>query len=489
VDTGWERVVVAAVCTLLIAAPLLLVRFPPVTDLPQHVAQIRLFLSAWADPDSGYRIQWFTPYSAAYAFLGAAWALSTPANAGRLALLALAVVWAAALHGLAARRQRPAAAAALASTLFFNHTLYWGFLSFLVGWVAFVVWILVTTAAPRQPAGWRDGVRQLAAALLLYVSHALWFALGAVWLLIYALVHRWPRRTLVWRLAGVAPVGIAALLWYPHLAALGFVSPTVWLTTPLERLSPQWIVDALLGGICGPSEPLLAALIALWLAAGWWSNRGAFRAGADPDLLWSGLLLVALAFILPDEYTNTILFGSRWIPAGAILIILAAPRPRLLGSLQRPLALAIVTVFCLATGVAWMRFERDELSGLQLALATMPDQQRVIGLDLVQDSDVIKGRPFLQTFAYAQVLHGGRLNMSFAGHAPSLVVYQQRISAPWTPSLEWFAERVRASDLAYFDYALINGGPDIHAQATRFPLTPVTSAGRWRLYKVTAGER
>ena len=488
-DTARGRLVMAVVCAALVGVPLLIVRFPPVTDLPQHVAQIRLFLAAWAGPDSGYRIQWYTPYSAAYAFLGAAWALSTPADAGRLALLALAVVWMIALHGLAARRHRPASGAVLASVLFFNQTVYWGFLSFVMGWVAFVVWMLITTAAPSERPGWRDAVRQFGAALLLYVSHALWFGLGAVWLLAYGLAHRWPRGTLLWRVGGVAPVGIAALVWYPHLEALGFVSPTAWLTPPLERLSPEWIVNALFGGIYGPSEPLLVALIATWVAAGWWSNRGALRAAADFDLLWTGLLLIALAFVLPDQYMNTVLFASRWMPWGAILVILAAPAPRLLGALQRPLALATVAVFCLATGLAWLRFERNELSGLQAALAALPDQQRVIGLDLVRDSDVIKGRPFLQTFAYAQVLHGGRLNMSFAGHAPSLVVYRRPEPAPWTPSLEWFAERVRASDLGYFDYALVNGGADIHAQALRFPLVPVTSDGRWRLYKVTEAAR
>jgi hypothetical protein len=488
-DSMRNRLVMAVVCTLLVGLPLLLVRFPPVTDLPQHVAQIRLFLAAWADPNSGYRIQWFTPYSAAYALLGAAWALSSPGDAGRLALLALAVLWMAALHGLAARRHRPASAAVLASVLFFNQTLYWGFLSFVMGWVSFVVWILVTTAAPSERSGWRDAARQFGAALLLYVSHALWFGLGAVWLLVYGLAHRWPRRTLLWRVCGVAPVGVAALVWYPHLEALGFVSPTVWFTPPLERLSPAWIVDALFGGIYGPSEPLLVALIATWVVAGWWSNRGALRAAVDVGLLWTGLLLVALAFTLPDQYMNTVLFASRWMPWGAILIVLAAPAPRLLGSLQRPLAFATLAVFCLATGLAWLRFERDELSGLQAALAALPDRQRVIGLDLVRDSDVIKGRPFLQTFAYAQVLHGGHLNMSFAGHAPSLVVYRRRDPAPWTPSLEWFAERVRASDLTYFDYALINGSADIHAQALQFPLAPVTSGGRWRLYKVTEGAR
>jgi hypothetical protein len=104
----------------------------------------------------------------------------------------------------------------------------------------------------------------------------------------------------------------------------------------------------------------------------------------------------------------------------------------------------------------------------------------------VQESAVIKGRPFLQTFAYAQVEHGGRLNASFAGFAPSLVVYRQRRPAPFTANLEWFAERVRPDDFAYFDYALINGGPDSHAQTLRLPLAAVTENGVGGSNRITA---
>ena len=51
------------------------------------------------------------------------------------------------------------------------------------------------------------------------------------------------------------------------------------------------------------------------------------------------------------------------------------------------------------------------------------------------------------------------------------------------------ADRVRREDFAYFDYALINGRPDIHAQAARFDLTPITAHGRWRLYRISAASR
>jgi hypothetical protein len=488
-DGAGMRVLAAVLCAALAALPFLEVRFPPITDLPQHTAQIRLFLAAFGDPEGAYRIQWFTPYSAAYALLGAAWALSTPANAGRLAVLALTVLWVLAVHGLAACRKRSVAAAGLATVLIFNHTLYWGFLSFSVGGLAFIVWLLVTARPPRARSARRDALLQFGAALLLYVSHALWFGFGVAWLVLYAAVHRWPWRVARWRLGGVAPVAAGAALWYPHLEALGFVSPTVWFTPPPARLAPQWIVDAMLGGIYGPTEYLIVAVVLAWIVVGLWQQRRRLADAVDPDLLGTGALLIALGLLLPDQHANTIQFAARWVPLGAMLVVLGVPAPSVLAALQRPLALALVAVFCLGTALAWMAYERDDLSGLATALAAVPDDQRVLGLDLVQESRTIKGRPFLQTFAYAQVLHGGRLNVSFAGFAPSLVVYRQRRPLQWTRNLDWFAERVRPRDFRHFDYALINGSAEVHAQATELPLVAVTDAGRWRLYRVAAPAR
>jgi len=55
---------------------------------------------------------------------------------------------------------------------------------------------------------------------------------------------------------------------------------------------------------------------------------------------------------------------------------------------------------------------------------------------------------------------------------------------PWTLGLEWNAEAFVQSDLAHFDYALINA--TTHS-ATGAALAPVTHEGRWRLYPVSRG--
>jgi hypothetical protein len=97
----------------------------------------------------------------------------------------------------------------------------------------------------------------------------------------------------------------------------------------------------------------------------------------------------------------------------------------------------------------------------------------------------VRGRPFLQTFAWAQVLHGSPLAFTFAVFPSSLVRTPKAAPAPWTPNLEWYAERVRREDLGWFDVVLVNAADDAaHARlAASLALTPVTRSGRFRLYR------
>lgn len=476
------RLIAAAACSVLVSVPFVLAEFPPVTDLPQHVAQIRLFLEALSDPDGPYRIQWLTPYSLSYLLIGAAWLISSPGAAGRMALVLLAAATVAAGHWLAYSRRRPLAAAILVCPLFFSHVLYWGFLSFAAGWLAFIVWFLIVVGRPRESNSLPDALLLLLGAALLYFAHALWFVAGVAWLALHCAVSRLSVRVSLLRLASVAPVCAVAALWYPNLESLGFVSPTVWAVTPTGRLSFSWLLDAALGGLHGPGEVLVIAVLAAWVLAAAWSRPGEV---ADRELLALAAMLAAFAFLLPDKHMNTIGFAARWLPPAAAALILALPAPRLVLGAQAGLAIALLAAFSLATAVAWKRFERDELCGLQSALAALPERPRVLGLDFVKESAIIKGRPFLQTFAYSQVLRGGALNFSFASFAPSPVVYRNGLKKPWTVGLEWFAERVRAEDFYSFDYALVNAPEQVHAQIlSRMPVEAATESGRWRLYRV-----
>ena len=121
--------------------------------------------------------------------------------------------------------------------------------------------------------------------------------------------------------------------------------------------------------------------------------------------------------------------------------------------------MSVAALFVAVTALTWVAFERRELTGLADALERLPSKPRVLGLDYQQESPRVRGRPFLQTYAWAQVLHGGTLNFSFAAYPTSLVVFRSSQPPPWTPKLYWYPSRLRSTDLDYFDYVIVNGTP------------------------------
>jgi len=468
---------------ILAAIPFLVVKFPPLTDLPQHVAQVRLFDDALSNPASPYRIQWITPYSLVYAVLGGSWLIFGPENAGRLGMLVIVIFWIVMLHFLAYKMKRPVLAASLGSILFFGHILYWGFYQFVFGWPLFIGWILLAKTEFRNR--WKEGLVFFLASIVLYMAHIFWFLLAIGWLVARHFVFKGNLKKLALRVAVAAPLLLLGIAWYPSLAAYGFKSQTIWATTPFERLSPVWLADASFGGLKGSMEYVFFALLVAWVLLACLRNRQALLSKMDKELLLLSALLFLLALVLPDKQTNTIRFCQRWVPPAFAFLLLSLPELRIRKNILTAAVLAIVTVFFALTSLNWIAFESSEMSGLEESLAALPEAPRVLGLSYIKESTIVKGRPFIQVFAYSQVYRGGELNFSFADFGPSLVVYRQPRRLPWTPALEWFPEKARNSDLALFEYSLINADEELHASIRiNSVLQQITSKGRWRLYKV-----
>jgi hypothetical protein len=288
--------------------------------------------------------------------------------------------------------------------------------------------------------------------------------------------------------APLLPMLALALGWTWHLraarASSGFDVAATWATLPWQRLQPSSLVEGALGGLRGSIEGALLLLATAYLVAGLilaWR-----RGGHDKLLLAVASLFFSVYVLAPDKYLNTIAFNSRWLPSALALALLAVPvpwRPRL----STPLALTIFALFMALTAAAWRAVVVEELTGLEPALAAVPDNARVVGLDFVRVSQLIRGQPFFQLFAYAQVLHHGRLNFSFAEHGSSLVRDRAARNPPFTIGLEWKPQRFADDDLRFFDVALVQGNDRVHDALARHPgFTPVTTEGRWRLYRLHA---
>ena len=478
-------------CALLFAIPFLSVTIPPITDLPQQTAQIRLAGDALGDDDGTYKVQWLHPNKLGYLPLGIAWLVASPLAAGRVGVLMIGLLWVAAIHGLARATGRAPATAALACVFFFSHLTYWGLLNALVGLPVFAAWFLVLSRLEPQSRSRRDGLWLLAVAASLYCAHVLWLAAGLLWLVISSLMARVGWRGLAWRLAWVSPTLVAVGIWYPRLQSSGFVSETTWGRSPIGRLHPEWLLNSALGGLEGRVEPILGLAIVTWLILGvvspLRSAAGAPRHGrVHRGLLVAGTFFVALSLCLPAVIHNTVFFASRWLPVGAVFLVLACPRPRLRPFLAATVPYLVLASLSLATTTTWIDFESEELDGLHESLAAVPPGGRILGLDFVRTSDRIKGFPFYLLYAYAQVIHGGEVARSFADLGSSLVVFRDLPrELPWTDALDWRAHQVRRSDVGHFQHVLIFGSPERHALFLADErLTPVTADRPWRLYRV-----
>jgi hypothetical protein len=466
--------------------PLFMTAFPPSTDLPQHIAQVRLFLETLHGPTGPYVILWYGPDNLIYLFILLFWTVLPVAWVGRAVLALIAFLWVASIFFLGTKKRRPIEAMILVSMLIFNQAFYWGFLNFLIGFPVFILWFVLTTKT-LENSSWKLYLGLVATSFLLYASHALWLAAGAAWFFYISLLKRTPIKRFLAGMATIIPSCAVSLVWYPYLSeartAAGYDVIPCW-SGLFDRLSS--LIDAASGEIWGFSGMATFLVLYVWMAFSIWQNRERFSRLIDRDMLAAGIFFLIIVILAPDQYMSTVFFNSRWFPVALIFFVLSLPAPVInRRAYLRSAAFVVAATSFLITTTAWKRYAVEDLSGFRESLDQLPISSRVLGLDLIKNSDTIKGRPFLQLFAYAQVFKGGTLNFSFAEHYSGLVAYRTKRDTPWTSRLEWYGERFRPEDFEWFDFVLVNASELNHKTILGFKeLSPMTFSGSWRLYKV-----
>jgi hypothetical protein len=490
---GEKKVFLAAasLCLLLLSLPFFFVHFIPVADLPQHLAQIRLFEDILKNPQQGeFSINAYGANSLVYFLVGFNWIIFEPVLAGKAVILELVVAWAIALFTLAKYKERSPVIALISCIFIFNTSLYWGFINFLMGWPIFIIWYLFVVDDKKSHPRLKQCFVILVLSILLYLAHALWLLAGLLILLIGNIVRKRNAKLWVAQALCLVPIGIWSITWFFQFAAarghLSFDTSPYWHTPPIERLHPLWIINSVLGGIRGPAEAMICIGLCCWIILSLQTNWGQIRKLLEQDFFWIGIVFTIIVLLGPEEYMNTILFAQRWAPLAVIFFLYSLPLPKISDSARLGTAFLFLSFFSIATCYSWYQFEKKENSGLEESLIHISDNSKVIGLDFVHESKYIGGYPFLQSFAYAQVLHGGMLNFSFAEHHSGIVVLDpaKKRMRQWTEGLEWYPEWVKPGDMKQFDYALIHTS-EIHHEifAEKPELKPLTTEGMWRVYQ------
>jgi hypothetical protein len=487
---GWEMVFGAL--ALLAVAPLFCVAYPPLQDLPQHLAAVRV-LHDFSSPEYRFqeffelqlgRTQYLTFYLVAHLF---AYAFGV--------LLATKLVVAAGIVGLPYAMRylllslgRDQRLALFVLPLTWNAHLALGLFNFVC---AIPLALVGLGLAVRLRGSWsmKHAVGLALIALVTFYTHVVPFGfllLGAVLVAIADGVDATIRR-----LVPLLPALAASAYWmrenpaggalrslvvknenvigpsaeYQSMSAL-LARPGRWLTDILRSQTDSWLLGIWL------------ALFALAIVAGW----KAYRMRELRLELLAPLAIVAY-FVTPSSYDWIWPINGRFPLLACVFALLWLRTPP---RFSMPLCAAVALVSASSfvdVSLAFRKFQREERGPLEAAIATIPPGQKLVGLIWDKSSRQVYSSPFVHTAALYQATRGGAVMFTFADSPQSPFRFKkdnrpERVAIAW----EWEPESVDpARDLGWFDWAITRGGPGSIRHAKEFEL--VFEEDRWSVYR------
>lgn len=494
---------------LLLACPVLVAYYPPMTDLPYHEAAIsilRHFDDRSMFPPGLYVHNLGEP-NQLFHMLG--WALSYVVST-RWAVKLLVAAAVLAIPVCAARFASHVGASRLSALVVAPMTLgwlfAWGLITNLVGLAALLAMLPVADKYAAQPS-LRHLAASLGAVVLLYFAHEAMmfvFAGTALWL---AVIHPWSPQKTASRLvpfAACMAIAIGQAWWQKHLmtAALRRM-PVIWHSVLHKVVRIPYII------VPATDIVVQTAMSALALSAivffFWLRARERRALGTAPpaaasqserlrswalnhrwELLAIGGLIAYFAF--PFTLNGATLVYQRWFPpAFAILVVAAAPADLWTrrGRLPRLVTFALPAATLL---VAWPSFADSgrEHRALEELAARIEPGSAIADLELGPGDPT---RAFSLGPAAGRILatRGGRLDYAFTDSSVSPVVVARRYQ--WEEALirlgfDSWAFRPD-HDFKMFRYVLLRSSDPNLIRLVTFALAPdaryVAEAGEWVL--------
>ena len=499
--------------TVYTALPMWLVEYPPIQDLPQHLAAIRLLFD-YGDEGLRYR-EYFdltlgsTQYLSYYV---AAWLLSFPLGvtlANKVLVSAAIIGTPYAMRGLLRALGRDQRLALLLLPLAWNAHLILGFINF-VGAIPLTLWGLTLAVRLRHHYRRRTAVTLAALAVVTFYTHVVPFAflgLGAALISIgdgyRATFRRW---------LPLVPAALFAMLWTQTSPAgqstltaaqlsgggVGGPEPQFVPFSASLRDIPAWLTDVLHGEVDDKLLVFWGVLVIAYFAFGAGSRPAASAATPSQRLslhLLSrlGVLapLAAIAyFITPASYDWIWPINARFPLLALVFLVPALPKVRgLLGVVLMSAVIALSIASASEVSRAFVTYEEDEVGEFDQALAAIPEGKRVAGLIWDRGSREVKFSPFIQYVSYYQAQKGGAVMFTFADFPQSPFRFREDNRPPRVyPRWEWMPERVDPErDLPWYDYVLVRGGPGAIAQQ-RAAYEPIFRGPRWSVWQRRGGD-
>lgn len=429
---------VLALLSLALLAAFLAAPYLPMVDLPQHAAQISIWLHAGEAPFLGaehFTLNLRTPYLAAY--LLARWLAPW---LGVLLALKLVVWLSVALHVVAfavlvRRLGYPHWLELLGLPLALGYSFYFGFISFNFA-VPFVLLSIAAALQHRERGTWRTGLALAALLSATLASHG--FAFGVGLALVGPLLLRGAGNVMVRLLPLTVPV-LIALVWLVPGPSIQSIGATIW--DPRVRELVQ--VPTVLVGVSSHDHPAVIVGVCLLALVG--LTLGRPRRELE---MWAPLVLVLGGFCLFPRMQSG--FGPLHPRFAAFLVpaLFVAFRAR-----QTPLSRVLPELavgLCLgwfATFAVRLRHFAEETRAVTALIAGLPAGLRVRPVVFERVSQAFDGLPaLLHLSAYYAAEKGGFQGYSFAMYPTSVVRYTESAPQGMFGGAEWQPERFSATD-------------------------------------------
>ncbi len=477
--------------------PVWRVPYPPIQDLPQHLAAIRILVDH-GDPALRFA-DYFeldlgrTQYLAFYLVAVLLSQVVSVATATKLLITASLVGAPYALRRLLVALGRDPRLALFALPLAWNAHLVLGFLNFVAA-IPLALLGLALAVELRQAANRRKAVALGALTLVCFYTHVVPFGFLGLGAALVLMGEGW--RATVERWLPLVPGGVAMLAWTQlspagqatvNASSLGEAAagPTP-VFSPWGRAFgelPGWLTDVL---HTERDEQLLfvTGLLGMgFLVAGRLPETSPGQLASRDRLALLAPLAALAYFVAPTSYDWIWPINARFPLLALLFLVPFLPAPRGLRAHALFGALAVVGALHVSEVVRAFDAFDDEVGELDEAMAQVPQGQRVAGLIFDRGSRVVRFSPFIHSVAHLQAVRGGAVMFTFADFPQSPIRYRDDARPPPVPPRwEWMPERVDPErDLDWYDWVLVRGGPGRIARAASFEA--VFEGPRWSVWR------
>jgi hypothetical protein len=496
--SSWRDVLIVFAVSLIVAVPLVAVRFPIGQDLPAHIETAAQILALWrGDADvAAHYVLHSLPWPNALPTMGLA-ALMTVTDgldAARLLTGLGLVLWPTSLALLCRPLGRSPLWALVALPTTYDLAFAYGFFHFVVGKP---LWALVLAHAVDTARS--SDVRKVGALALLlpvlFCTHLL-LGLSAIALSIVVVVvigNSWPRRA-----AGVMAcvVGAVPALWWMHgqptapqdsLIALPLAEAANQLWANLGDIAPDdsdrgpWLLAAVVVAIA-----IVGTLVQRGVRAGWIARETLV-------LLSLGLLTLGFALLGPIRTHQASVVAERFSSLGVALLVLAVPitinhTRRWQRATVVAAGIIIAVVMAWGTTSRWRAFNTDDMGDFDALLQRIPPGTAT-ATHFVRPLSVNGRFNVLWHWPKLVSLRGGVTDDSFAWRATCVVGLRDSATPPRRRAMR-ANEPFSSKGLKGFDQLVVQGhDPRVDAAIRRGLLTTVLSTGVWHLLHINHPER